>query len=142
MFLLDDIWKIELVKSGLRRADGGAGGGRVILLRATNNTEADTQPLVFTGKVKTDGIITKRFKKQFGVLLPEETEEIQLHKGTGSKGNPHAGEHVISVYFETAALEFRVTSMGCKFKGEIPTRSDMYTQSHLDRDLSFDPDGA
>ncbi|WP_109260676.1 hypothetical protein [Hyphobacterium indicum] len=134
MYTLEGKWKIELHKAGLRRADGKAGGGRVILLRATNITREDTFPFSFTGKVKSDGIITDRFKKQFGVLLPGETEEIQLLKGTGSKANLHAGEHVVSVFLDSVALEFTATAMGCKFRGEIANRTDMFTKSSLDGD--------
>lgn len=131
MYKHEDKWKIELQKSGLRRADGSAGGGRIILLRAKNISKEDTFPLTFTAKVKSDGIITDRLKMQFGVLHPGETEELQLLKGTGTKANIHAKEHVVSIYFDSAAVEFTASPMGCGFKGEIPNRSDMFTKDNL-----------
>ncbi|MAN75226.1 MAG: hypothetical protein CME84_14225 [Henriciella sp.] len=132
MYTLDGKWKIELQKAGLRQVDGKFGGGRMILLRATNITREDTFPLTFTGKVKSDGIITDRLKRQFGVLLPGETEEISLLKGTGSKANLHAKEHVVSIFFDSVALEFSATAMGTKFRGEIANRTDMFTKSILE----------
>jgi hypothetical protein len=134
MYTLEGKWKIELHKVGLKKSDGSSGGGRILLLRAKNISKEDTFPLSFTAKVKSDGIITDRLQMQFGVLLPGETEELELLKATGSKANIHAKEHVVSVYFDSTAVEFSAASMGCRLKGEIPNRTDMFVKSNLDGD--------
>lgn len=129
MYSIDEKWKIELQKKGLYTPDRKMGGGRVLLLRATNLTEGDLPALPFTAKIKADGIIIQRLKNSFGVLEPGETEDLLLLRAAAGQGvNEQAREHEVSLYFADIALQFRAWTMGCKFKGEIPNRSDMYTE--------------
>lgn len=131
MYKLQDTWKIELNKIGLPSGQQGP-GGRLLYLRATNITKKDSFLLPFTGKVKSDDIITDRFNKQFGILLPGETEELHLLRGTGTRNATNAQKHVVSIFFESVAIEFVVTAMGVKFQGEIENRTDIFTRSHLE----------
>ncbi|WP_430431281.1 hypothetical protein [Oceanicaulis sp.] len=125
VYNLDGKWALSLTKIGLPT-------GRIILLRARNLTSEELLPLKFVAKIKSDGIITDRLRRSFGVLLPGETEELRLVKATGDGKKSNAGEHRISLYFDQAAIEFSVNSMGASLDGEIPNRDDMFTKSILD----------
>ena len=125
VYTLDGKWELSLTKIGFPT-------GRIILLRAKNITGEDLLPLKFVGKIKSDGIITDRLQRSFGVLLPDETEELRMVKATGDGKKSNAKWHEISLYFDEAAIKFSVTSGGASFQGEIPNRDDMFTKSILD----------
>ncbi|HOY80303.1 MAG TPA: hypothetical protein PLN33_20995 [Hyphomonadaceae bacterium] len=137
MYKLENKWNISIEKYGLKNAAGGSGGGRVILLHAENITKSELLPLVFTGRVFSDDIITDRLWRSFGKLLPGETEELQLLKATGSGKNLHANKHIVELFFDSVGLQFQATAMGCKFVGEIPNRKDMFTKTSLEGDSPF-----
>lgn len=137
MYKLENKWNISLEKYGLKNAAGQFGGGRVILLHAQNITKTELLPLVFTGRVFSDDIITDRLWKSFGKLLPGETEEIQLLQAVGTGKNLHANKHIVELFFDSVAVQFQATAMGCKFVGEIANRRDMFTKTSLDGSSPF-----